>query len=286
MTVAAHPVPGPSAPAGPAPAPGEPVVNVVELTKRFGRLTAVDRVSLAIGEGEIFGLIGPNGAGKTTLIKMLVTLLPPTSGSATVAGWDIVRQPAKVRQHIGYVPQLLSADGSLTGRENLLLSARLYRIPRVERAARIEHALATMGLAEAADHVVQRYSGGMIRRLEIAQSMLHRPAVLFMDEPTMGLDPVAREAVWVHVRQLSEAFRTTMLLTSHYMEEVEALCGRIAMITRGRIAGVGTPAELKAGVGPNATLDDVFVRLGGAETESEESYRDVQRTRRAAREHR
>jgi ABC-2 type transport system ATP-binding protein len=260
-------------------------VSVVELTKRFGDLTAVDHVSLTIGEGEIFGLIGPNGAGKSTLIKMLTTLLPPTSGSATVAGYDIARQPAKVRQRIGYVPQSLSADGSLTGRENLLLSARLYGIPARERRVRIVQALETMGLTDAADHVVQRYSGGMIRRLEIAQSMLHRPAVLFMDEPTVGLDPVARVTVWSHVRRLREAFRTTMLLTSHYMEEVEALCGRIAMIACGRIAAVGTPAELKALVGPNATLEDVFTRLGATEAELEEGYRDAQRTRRAAREH-
>ena len=274
------------APVSASNAPADRAAVVAEgLTKRFGDLIAVDRVSLVIREGEIFGLIGPNGAGKSTLIKMLATLLPPSSGRATVAGYDIVRQSAKVRGRIGYVPQLLSADGSLTGHENLLLSARLYCVPRAERSARIEQALATMGLSDAADHLVQRYSGGMIRRLEIAQSMLHRPAVLFMDEPTVGLDPVARETVWSHVRQLCSTFRTTMLVTTHYMEEVEALCHRVAMITRGRIVAIGTPVELKAQIGPNATLDDVFARLGGAELESEESYRDVQRTRRAAREH-
>ena len=260
-------------------------IGTSELTKQFGDLVAVDRATLIVRKGELFGLIGPNGAGKSTLIKMLTTLLPPTSGGATVAGYDIVRQPAKVRRHIGYVPQLLSVDGSLTGRENLLLSARLYGIPHAEQKPRIEQALATVGLGAAAEHLVQRYSGGMIRRLEIAQSMLHHPAVLFMDEPTLGLDPVAREAVWDHVRQLREAFQITILMTTHYMEEAEELCDRIALIARGRIAAVGSPAELKARLGPGATLDDVFARLAGADIETEEGYRDVQRTRRAVREH-
>ncbi|HUL08812.1 MAG TPA: ATP-binding cassette domain-containing protein [Candidatus Acidoferrum sp.] len=255
------------------------------LTKRFGDKTAVDAVSIAAAHGEILGLIGPNGAGKSTLIKMLTTLLPPTSGSAAIAGFDIVREPAEVRRRIGYVPQLLSADGSLTGYENLLLSARLYAIPRVERAPRIRHALEVMGLADSADHLVQRYSGGMIRRLEIAQSMLHRPQVLFMDEPTVGLDPVARQSVWQHVRQLKVALRTTMLITTHYMEEADELCDRIALIHDGRIADIGTPDELKSRVGPGATLDDVFAHLTGVEIESQGSYREVRRARASARGH-
>jgi ABC-2 type transport system ATP-binding protein len=238
-------------------------------------------------EGEIFGLIGPNGAGKSTLIKMLTTLLPPTSGSAAVAGFDIVRQPAEVRRRIGYVPQLLSADGSLTGYENLLLSARLYGIPRAERTPRIARALGRMGLAEVADHLVGHYSGGMIRRLEIAQSLLHRPKVLFLDEPTIGLDPGARETVWDHVLDLKESFRTTMIVTSHHMDEIEEFCDRIALIDRGQIVAVGTPAELKARVGPSASLDDVFIQLVGtrAETEVERGYGEARRARRAAREH-
>ena len=260
-------------------------VGTSELTKRFGDLVAVDRASLSIARGEIFGLIGPNGAGKSTLIKMLTTLLPPSSGGARVAGYDVVKEPAKVRRHIGYVPQLLSADGSLTGRENLLLSARLYGIPRGDRDRRIGRALEAMGIADVANHLVQRYSGGMIRRLEIAQSMLHRPAVLFMDEPTVGLDPIARHTVWEHVRRLRQILHTTMIVTTHYMEEVDQLCDRIALIVRGRIAAIGTPEELKAKLGEGATLDDVFARLAGSESEMEQGYRDVQRTRRAAREH-
>jgi ABC-2 type transport system ATP-binding protein len=261
-------------------------VSLVELTKKFGDFFAVDHISFEVAEGEIFGLIGPNGAGKSTAIKMLTTLLPLTSGTATVAGCDIVRQAGEVRRKIGYVPQLLSADGSLTGYENMLLSARLYGIPRQQQAQRILDALGIMGLADYAGHLVSRYSGGMIRRLEIALSMLHRPAVLFMDEPTSGLDPAAREAVWDHISELRQRFHTTIIVTSHYMEEVEALCHRVALIARGRIAAIGTPAELKSSIGPDATLDDVFEALVDAsETETERSYGDVRRARRAARQH-
>jgi ABC-2 type transport system ATP-binding protein len=265
----------------------EVAVEIAALTRKFGDLTAVDRVTLTIAQGEIFGLIGPNGAGKSTLIRMLTTLLPPTNGTARIAGYDIVSQPAEVRRRIGYIPQLLSADGSLTGYENMLLSARLYGVPRRERAERITRALARMGLTEAADHLVGHYSGGMIRRLEIAQSLLHRPIVLFLDEPTIGLDPGARETVWERVLDLRDRFHRTMIVTSHHMDEVEEFCDRIALIDRGRIVAVGTAAELKARVGPGATLDDVFLRLvaGTRETEMEGSYGEVRRARRAARDH-
>jgi ABC-2 type transport system ATP-binding protein len=263
------------------------VVQTSALTRKFGALTAVDQVTLTINRGEIFGLIGPNGSGKSTLIKMLTTLLPPTSGSATVAGYDIVGQPAEVRRHIGYVPQLLSADGALTGYENMLLSARLYGIPRAERTERISRALTRMGLLESAHHLAGHYSGGMIRRLEIAQSFLHRPAVLFLDEPTVGLDPGARETVWEHVLDLRDRFNRTMIVTSHHLDEINEFCDRIALIDRGRIAAIGTPSELKARVGPDATLDDVFIGLvaAGGETETEGSYGDIRRARRAAVKH-
>jgi ABC-2 type transport system ATP-binding protein len=205
------------------------------LTCRFGDLVAVDNVSLTVLAGEIFGLIGSNGAGKSTLIKMLTTLLPPSSGNARVAGFDITAQAAGVRRSIGYVPQMLSADGALTGYENLLLSARLYVIPRRERAQRIAEALAMMNLSRDADRLVQHYSGGMIRRPEIAQSMLHRPKILVMDEPTVGLDPLARHAVWDDIRALRETRRMTILITTHDMEEVDELCDRIALMHHGRI---------------------------------------------------
>jgi ABC-2 type transport system ATP-binding protein len=263
-----------------------PAVEIAGLTRTFGDLVAVDHVSLSIRTGEIFGLIGPNGAGKSTLIRMLATLLPPSGGTASIAGHDIVAEPAVVRRHIGYVPQLLSADGSLTGFENMLLSARLYGVPRAERRQRIDRALERMGLSAVAQHLANQYSGGMLRRLEIAQSLLHRPEVLILDEPTVGLDPAARDTVWDRILELRDRFHRTMIVTSHLMNEVDEFCDRIALMDRGRIVAVGTPAELKAKVGPDATLDDVFVQLvAPTEGEREGSYGDVRRARRAIREH-
>jgi ABC-2 type transport system ATP-binding protein len=265
-----------------------PAIRTEGLTKRYGDTLAVADVTLAVAAGEVFGLIGENGAGKTTLVKMLTTLLPPNSGRGFVAGFDILRDAAEVRRHIGYVPQLLSVDGSLTGYENMMLSARLYATPHRDRRARIREALAAMGLAEAADRLVQNYSGGMIRRLEIAQSMLHRPSILFMDEPTVGLDPLARDAVWEHVRDLRHRFGMTMLLTTHYLDEADNLCDRIAIMNRGRIVAMGSPAELKALVGPQATLDQVMETLVGGESESlgKGGLSDVRRERRTVITHR
>jgi ABC-2 type transport system ATP-binding protein len=255
------------------------------LTKTFDGRTVVDHVDLLVRGREIFGLIGPNGAGKSTLIKMLTTLLPPTSGDAKIAGYDIRREPRAVRRHIGYVPQLLSADGALTGYENLLLSARLYLIPRAEREQRIREALEMTELTSAANRPAQHYSGGMLRRLEIAQSTLHRPAVLIMDEPTVGLDPVARNAVWDHVRDLRERYGTTILLTTHVMEEADALCDRVGILHQGHLERIGTPAELKAAVGPDATLDDVFVQVAGRDIDNGGEFSDVRQTRRSAAAH-
>ena len=248
-----------------------------------GELVAVDHLDLAVEQGLIFGLLGPNGAGKSTTIKMLTTLLPITSGYARVAGFDISRQAANVRRRIGYVPQLLSADGALTGTENLTLSARLYRVPGPERRRRIADALAFMDLAEAADRLVRTYSGGMIRRLEIAQAMLHEPQVLFLDEPTIGLDPVARRAVWERLRELQRRTSATILLTTHDMEEADALCDRLAIMHQGRVALTGPPGELKAALGSDATLEDVFVETVGGSVEEGGTYRDVRRVRSTAR---
>src|SRR5919199_1589247 len=261
-----------------------PILETEALTRRFGELTAVDGLTLAVEPGEAFGLLGPNGAGKSTAIKMLTTLLPPTSGTARVAGFSISDNPGGVRRSIGYVPQVLSADGTLTGYENLLIFAKLYDIPRSEREARIRDALAFMGLADAADKLVRTYSGGMIRRLEIAQSMLHQPRVLFLDEPTVGLDPLARKAVWELVEQVQSDFGTTIILTTHLMEEADHLCNRVAIMHRGKVAVTGTPADLKAAIGGNgAALDDVFVRYTGDTLESGGSYRETSRARRTAR---
>ncbi len=260
------------------------ILETKSLTRRFKTLTAVDSLDLSIAPGEVFGLLGPNGAGKTTTIKMLTTLLPPTSGSATVAGFDVVRQANAVRRVIGYVPQMLSADGTLTGRENLMVFARLYDIPRRESQERVQNALGFMGLSDSADKLVREYSGGMIRRLEIAQSMLHRPPVLFLDEPTVGLDPNARRTVWEHIQELRRNFGMTILLTTHLMEEADSLCDRVAIMHLGRVAAMGSPAELKAGIGGrNKTLDDVFIHFTGNELDSGGSYRETRQARRTAR---
>ena len=284
MTGPVHgPAPGMPAAGTATPTPPPPAVEADGLCRFFQDVVAVDRLDLQIPAGSIFGLLGPNGAGKSTTIKMLTTLLPPSAGTARVAGFDVTRQPAAVRQRVGYVPQFLSADGALTGYENLLIFAKLYGIPARERQQRIMELLELVGLAGAAHTQVRRYSGGMIRRLEIAQSLLHRPAVLFLDEPTVGLDPTARRGVWEQVRLLRERFGTTVVLTTHYMEEADELCDQVAILHRGRVAAVGSPADLKAQVGPGATLEDVFVHFTGSSLETGGSYRDVARTRRTAR---
>jgi len=217
------------------------------------------------------------------VIKMLTTLLPPTSGSASVDGHDIAHKAAEVRRVIGYVPQLLSADGSLSGYENLLIFSKLYDIPRKEREQRIGDVLNFMGLSDFSDKLVRTYSGGMIRRLEIAEAMLHRPRVLFLDEPTVGLDPVARNMVWEHLQRLRSDYGTTIFVTTHYMDEADKLCTRMAIMHLGKIAAVGSPSELKSSVGEGATLDDAFVYYSGAEVDSAGSYREATRVRRLAR---
>ncbi len=260
------------------------IIEVHDLVKRFGDHTAVDHVNFEVGKGEVFGLLGPNGAGKTTIIKMLTTLLPSTSGRASVAGLDVARQQMAVRRSIGYVPQALSADGNLTGYENLLVFAKLYDLPRTGRTTKVREALAFMGLQDAADKLVRTYSGGMIRRLEVAQAMLHQPRVLFLDEPTVGLDPVARKAVWKHLGNLRTETDMTIFLTTHYMEEADSLCDRIAIMHLGKVVVMGTPTELKASLDEdNATLDAVFTYYTGNNLESGGTYRETARTRRTAR---
>ena len=264
----------------------EPMLQTRDLTRRFGDLTAVDALNISIAPGEVFGLLGPNGAGKSTALKMLTTLLRPTSGDAWVGGFSIRQQPAQVRQTIGYVPQALSADGTLTGYENLLIFAKLYNVPRIGLDERIRQALDFMGLSASADKMVRTYSGGMIRRLEIAESMLHAPQVLFLDEPTVGLDPIARKAVWEHVDKLRNDFGITILLTTHFMEEADNLCHRVAIMHHGKVVVTGSPTDLKATLGEeDASLDDVFMHYTGDLLESGggNSYRETSRTRRTAR---
>lgn len=225
------------------------MIKIRNLVKKYGNLTAVDNLTLDINENEVFGLLGSNGAGKTTTIHMLATLLKPTSGTATVNGYDITNQPAKVRASIGIVFQAPSSDDMLTGYENLHLHAMLYSVPRRTRKQRIEEVLELVGLTERKHDQVKTYSGGMRRRLEIARGLLHKPKVMFLDEPTLGLDPASRESMWKYVRRLVEEEKVTIILTTHYMEEADMLCDRIAIIDKGRIVALDTPAKLKAGLG-------------------------------------
>ena len=254
-------------------------IRVESLSKRFGPLLAVDQLTFSCAAGSIFGLLGANGAGKSTLIKMLTTLLRPSSGTAFVGGSDLNTDPAAIRRKIGYVSQMLSADGELTGYENLLVAAKLYLIPRAVREERIAQALEFMELGEAARRRVRQYSGGMIRRLEIAQSMLHRPAVLFLDEPSVGLDPAAKRVVWDRVRQLREEFGTTILITTHDMDEADQLCDTIGIMHRGQLVALNAPAALKASVGQTATLDSVFIHFTGVTFTEGGELRDVSRIR-------
>ena len=262
-----------------------PALLIEGLRHRFGEHAAVDGIDLRIEQGEIFGLLGPNGAGKTTTIRVLNTLLPIQEGHIEILGYDVRRDPMAVRRRIGYVPQQLSIESALTGRENVTWFARLFDVPRGERTARVEDALDVMGLKEVADRLAGTYSGGMVRRLELAQALVNRPRVLVLDEPTVGLDPVARDGVWQRVEELQEATGMTVLLTTHYMEEAELLCDRIALMHLGRIQAEGSPAELKRDLGPDATLDDVFRHSTGDSLDGSESargIREIRRTRRTA----
>ncbi len=264
--------------------PQSPAVDAIEISKRFKDVLAVNRVSFEVHVGEIFGLLGPNGAGKTTTIRVLVTLLPPDSGRATVFGLDAVAETMAVRRLIGYVPQQLSADGSLSGWENVMLFARLYDLPRRARKAAVAESLELMGLADSRDRLVSTYSGGMVRRLELAQALINRPRLLVLDEPTIGLDPIARTEVWERVLSLRQEAGTTILLTTHYMEEADQLCDRLALMDQGQIQAIGTPPELKDSVGPEATLEDVFRHYAGRHLVDEGgSFKDVRAVRRTAR---
>lgn len=263
---------------------GRPVaIEVHCLSHHFGHHLAVDGLNLRIEAGLCFGLLGPNGAGKTTTIRLINTLLPVQDGQITVFGHDVARDPYAVRRRIGYVPQQLSIESALTGRENVAWFARLYDIPRRQRRASVDRALDLVDLGADADRLASGYSGGMVRRLELAQALVNEPSVLILDEPTVGLDPVARDSVWERVREMQRQTSMTILLTTHYMEEAEALCDRVAMMSRGRLAAEGTPRELTAQIGPEASLEDVFRRCAGTGFDSEEGgLRSVRTSRRTA----
>ncbi len=229
-------------------------IAITKLSKHYGKLKAVDGISLEVKEGEVFALLGPNGAGKTTTISMLCGLLAPTSGSASVAGFDAQKEPLKVRQAIGVVFQAPSVDDLLTGRENLEMHALLYGVPAKGRKERIDDMLHLVGLGERQGSPVKEYSGGMRKRLELARGILHGPAILFLDEPTVGLDPQTRQHIWAYIQKLSRREGTTVVFTTHYLEEAEQFADRVAIIDRGKIVAVGSPHRLVEGMGGDVAL--------------------------------
>ena len=247
-------------------------LDVRELTHCYRKFAAVDKISFQVPVGTVFGLLGPNGAGKSTTIKMLTTLLPVTRGTAKICGFDLIENPGEVRQSIGYVSQMLSADGDLSGRENLILSAKLNGLKGSVREKKMAEVLEFMGLSSAAEQLVNQYSGGMIRRLEIAQALISEPSVLFLDEPSVGLDPIARKQLWKVIQDLSRLSKTTILLTTHDMEEADKLCDTVAFMHLGHIVGLDSPATLKAAIGQNKTLDDVFIELTGTSIKEDKGY--------------
>ncbi|MGO8765469.1 MAG: ATP-binding cassette domain-containing protein [Limisphaerales bacterium] len=223
-------------------------VEVENLTKRFGDFVAVDNLSFSVEHGENFGLLGPNGAGKSTLIRMLTTLVPPTSGVARVNQFDIVRQANDVRQSIGVIPQAMTSDLELSAQENLTIFAKLYGIPREKRKRTIPQLLEEVDLTQWADKPVKMFSGGMRRRMEIARGLVHEPKIFFLDEPTTGLDPVSRVAVWEMLARLKRERDLTIIVTTHYMDEADKLCDRIAIIDHGKLAALDSPLKLKASI--------------------------------------
>ncbi len=226
-----------------------PSIETINLTKRFDSFVAVDNLSFSIEQGEIFGLLGPNGAGKTTTLLMLTTLLKPTAGTAEVGGFDIVREPARVRKSIGIVFQEPSSDDTLTGYENLKLHGMLYSMPAKLREERIEEVLRLVDLTDRKNDLVKKYSGGMRRRLELARGLMHRPRILFLDEPTLGLDPQSRAHIWKYIEDLAKKVNMSLVLTTHYIEEADKLCNRVAIIDRGKIVALDSPANLKRIIG-------------------------------------
>jgi ABC-2 type transport system ATP-binding protein len=261
-------------------------IEVRAISKRFGDFTAVNGISFDVAQGEVFGLLGPNGAGKSTLIRMLTTLVIPSSGTARVAGADIVTAPDAVRRAIGVIPQAMTSDLELSAEENLLIFAKLYGVPRAKRKRLTAELLAAVELTEWADKPVKNLSGGMRRRVEIARGLVHEPQIFFLDEPTTGLDPVSRSAVWEMLRRIRAERNLTLLLTTHYMDEADRLCDRIAIVDHGELKALAAPLQLKAAVPSKHTLEASFAgapadfrarleRLPGVErvTESGHVYR-------------
>ncbi len=258
----------------------EIIIKVNNLSKNFGSVQAVKDISFEVKRSEIFAFLGPNGAGKTTTIKMFITLLAPTSGDATINGYSVIHHPAEVRKVIGYVPQMISVDGSLTVQENLMLMAHLYDVPYRECNKRIKEMLAFLKLEKYARSLVRTLSGGMIRKLEVGQAMLHHPRLLFLDEPTTGLDPIAKRHIWKHLMELRDTFGTTIFFSTHNMEEAEEMCDKVAIMNAGEIAAIGAVSELKEKTNKkDATLEDAFIFFTGNELQANGNFREIRRTR-------
>ncbi|HEY3869483.1 MAG TPA: ATP-binding cassette domain-containing protein [Actinocrinis sp.] len=262
-----------------------PALECTGLVYAFKQNRAVDGIDLTVPAGSVYGLLGPNGAGKTTAIRTVTTLLPVPPGMVRVFGIDPARDRMGVRRLLGYVPQQLSADASLTGRENVAMFARLFDVPRRVRAERIASALEAVALTEPADRLAKTYSGGMVRRLELAQALVTRPRLLILDEPTIGLDPIARDSVWERISEVRTATGMTVFVTTHYMDEADQYCDQISLMHRGRIQAIGSPQELRASLPtPDATLEDAFrYYTGGTLDENTQGgIRDVRSTRATA----
>ena len=257
------------------------MIHVEALTRQFGDVTAVDDVSFTVAAGEIFAFLGPNGAGKTTTIKMLTTLLPPTSGKLEIDGLDPARHPNEVRRRFGIVFQDPSLDSQLSAWENMELHGALYRVPRKARRERSEMLLKAFGLWERKDGVVLEFSGGMRRRLEIARGLLHTPKILFLDEPTLGLDPQSRNQLWSYVKELNEKENVTVFLTTHYMDEADRVAGRIGIIDHGKLVALGTSQALKQQT-QKESLEEAFLALTGTAIR-DEAAGPADRMRAAAR---
>jgi ABC-2 type transport system ATP-binding protein len=233
-------------------------IEVIDIRKRFGDFTAVDGVSFAVQPGEVFGLLGPNGAGKSTLIRMLTTLLPPTSGIGRVGGFDVAKQADSVRRTIGVIPQAMTSDTELSVEENLIIFSKLYGVPRARRKQLIDELLAAVDLTEWRHKQVMYLSGGMRRRVEIARGLVHEPKIFFLDEPTTGLDPVSRVAVWEMIKKIKEERGLTVLLTTHYMDEADRLCDRIAIVDHGKLVALDSPLKLKASIPSQNAIEVSF----------------------------
>jgi ABC-2 type transport system ATP-binding protein len=251
-------------------------VEVEKLRKCFDSFCAVDDVTFSVGYGEVFGLLGPNGAGKSTLIRVLVTLLPPTSGVARILGFDVVRDADQVRKSIGVIPQAMTSDLDLTAMENMQIFAKLYSVPRERRIKVAKELLEAVDLLAWADKPVKNFSGGMRRRLEIARGLVHEPRIFFLDEPTTGLDPASRVGVWEMLMRLKKERELTILLTTHYMDEADKLCDRIAIVDHGKLMALDSPLKLKASIPGNNILEVGFSRIPEGWLETVQNLPDVQ----------